>query len=155
MVRDGVRSYLGMAAGIGTLTRQRAVAAARAVVSSGEATAEQVSSLADDLLATSRANREAVAGLVRVEVERALGRLGLATAEDIRTLTARLAAVEGSARAASRPAAAPARKATTRAPAKRTAAKAEATSAPKQAGKAQTGTKTAARAGATSTKRAP
>lgn len=103
MVRDAVRNYLGLAAGIGTLTQQRAVAAARALVSSGEATAEQVSSLADDLLATSKANREAVTGLVRVEVERALGRLGLATAEDVRALTARLAAVEGTARAAGRP----------------------------------------------------
>ena len=119
MVRDAVRNYLGLAAGIGTLTQQRAVAAARALVSSGEATAEQVSSLADDLLATSKANREAVAGLVRVEIERALGRLGLATAEDVRALTARLAAAEGSARAADRATTAPAKKA----PAKKVATK--------------------------------
>lgn len=124
MVRDAVRAYLGLAAGIGTLTQQRAVAAARALVSSGEATAEQVTSLADDLLATSKANREAVAGLVRVEVERALGRLGLATAEDVRAVTARLAAVEGTARAAGRSTtsrAEPAKKSTTRTPAKQAA----------------------------------
>lgn len=104
MVRDAVRSYLGLAAGIGTLTRQRAVSAARALASSGEATAEQVSALADDLVATSKANREAVAGLVRVEVERALARLGLATAEDVRMLTARLAAVENRVRSDLQPA---------------------------------------------------
>lgn len=129
MVRDAVRNYLGLAAGIGTVTQQRALAAARALVSSGEATAEQVSSLADDLLATSKANREAVAGLVRVEVERALGRLGLATAEDVRALTARLAAVESTARAAGRSTTAPphpAEKTDTRAPAKKTAKRAPA-----------------------------
>lgn len=142
MVRDAVRNYLGLAAGIGTLTQQRAIAAARALVSSGEATAEQVSTLADDLLATSKANREAVAGLVRVEVERALGRLGLATAEDVRALTARLAAVEGTARVAGRSAGAqpaeqtpPTKKATKRAPAKKVTKRAPA----KKAG--ATGTK--------------
>lgn len=139
MVRDAVRNYLGLAAGIGTLTQQRAVAAARALVSSGEATAEQVSSLADDLLATSKANREAVAGLVRVEIERALGRLGLATAEDVRALTARLAAAEGTARAADRAATGPAKKAATtttkRAPAKK-AARRPATTSGTSAGRA-------------------
>lgn len=125
MVRDAVRSYLGLAAGIGTLTRQRAVAAARALMTSGEATAEQVTSLADDLLATSRANREAVAGLVRVEVERTLGRLGLATAEDLRALTARVAAVESTTRAAGLSTSARARpaKGTTRTAAKKATAK--------------------------------
>lgn len=115
MVRDAVRNYLGLASGLTALTRQRALAAARALASGGEATAEQVQGLAEDLLATSRANREAITSLVRVEVERALGRLGLATADEVRALGARLAEAEKALRTASGPAAArsrPAKKVT-------------------------------------------
>ncbi|HEV7208379.1 MAG TPA: hypothetical protein VGN54_06540, partial [Mycobacteriales bacterium] len=100
MVRDAVRGYLGLASGLTAVTRQRAVAAARALASSSEATAEQVQAIAEDLFETSRANRIAVTSLVRVEVERALGRLGLASADELKTLTARLAAAESALRAA-------------------------------------------------------
>lgn len=94
MVREGLRNYLTLAGGLGELTRRRALAAARALSASGEATAEQVSALAEDLLATSRSNREALAAVVRLEIDRALGRLGLATAEEITTLTARVQRLE-------------------------------------------------------------
>jgi polyhydroxyalkanoate synthesis regulator phasin len=101
-----MQGYLDLASRVGTRTRQRAQAVARSLVSGGGATAEQVGAIADDLVSTSRANREAVAALVRLEVERALGRLGLATSEEVRAINARLAAVEGSARAAAAQAAA-------------------------------------------------
>jgi polyhydroxyalkanoate synthesis regulator phasin len=94
MVRDSVKSYLALASGLGDLTRQRAVAAARSLAASGEATAEQVQGLAEDLLATSRSNREALSSLVKLEIDRALGRLGLATAEEVTALAARLQRVE-------------------------------------------------------------
>ncbi|MGH8969252.1 MAG: phasin family protein, partial [Actinomycetes bacterium] len=67
MVLDGLRGYLQLANGLTDVTRERARAAARTLLSQGEAGVdavvpqpmrEQVGSLADDLIATSRANRD-------------------------------------------------------------------------------------------------
>ena len=93
-MRDALKSYLALASGVTDLTRQRAVAAARALVSQGEATAEQVAGLAEDLLAQTRQNREAVVALVAFEVDRALGRVGLATADEVGQLTGRIRELE-------------------------------------------------------------
>ena len=124
MVRDAVRGYLALASGMTELTAARARAAAKALVEQGEATAGQVSALADDLLSTSRRNRESLAVLIRHEVEQAVKRLGLAPAGDVEDLTRRVRELERAVRelkAASRPAkkAAPAK-----APAKKSAGKA-------------------------------
>jgi polyhydroxyalkanoate synthesis regulator phasin len=97
---DAVKNYLALANGVTEVTRQRAVSAAKALVASGEATAEQVSNLADDLLTTSRNNRDTVLALVRYEIDRALVRLGLATSEEISSLAQRLASVESMVREA-------------------------------------------------------
>ncbi len=91
---DAVKNYLSLASGVTEVTRQRAVNAAKALVSSGEATAEQVSGLADDLLTTSRNNRDTVVALIRYEVDRALTRLGLATSEEIAALAQRITDLE-------------------------------------------------------------
>jgi len=93
-VRDALKAYLSLATGLTEVTRQRAVAAARALVSQGEATAEQVSTLAEDLVAQTRANREAVSALAKFEVDRTLGRVGLASADEVGALAARVRAVE-------------------------------------------------------------
>ena len=93
-MRDALKSYLALASGVTDLTRQRAVAAAKALVSQGEATAEQVTGLAEDLLAQTRQNREAVVALVAFEVDRALGRVGLATADEVGQLTGRIRELE-------------------------------------------------------------
>jgi polyhydroxyalkanoate synthesis regulator phasin len=93
-VRDALKSYLALAGGVTEVTRQRAVSAAKALVSQGEATAEQVSSLAEDLLTQSRQNREAVLSLVSSEVDRALGRVGLASADEVTALTERVRHLE-------------------------------------------------------------
>jgi polyhydroxyalkanoate synthesis regulator phasin len=132
-VRDALKSYLELATGFTDLTRQRATAAAKALVAQGEATAEQVQSLAEDLLQQSRANREAVAALVKYEVDRALGRVGLATGDEVGELSKRVRSLEAQLRsrvgakkapAAKAPAAqAPAKKAAAKAPAKKAAAK--------------------------------
>lgn len=89
-----MKSYLALAGGVTEVTRQRAVAAAKALVAQGEATAEQVTSLAEDLLSQSRQNREAVVALVGYEVDRALARVGLATADEVAALTERVQALE-------------------------------------------------------------
>jgi polyhydroxyalkanoate synthesis regulator phasin len=134
-VRDALKSYLALAGGLTEVTRQRAVGAARALVAQGEATAEQVSTLAEDLLAQSRSNREAVSALVKYEVDRTLGRFGLAANDEVTELTKRVRSLEAQIRdlstaaggTASMPAkkatAAPAKRVATKAPAKKAAAK--------------------------------
>jgi polyhydroxyalkanoate synthesis regulator phasin len=93
-VRDALKSYLALASGVTDVTRQRALAAAKALVAQGEATAEQVTTLAEDLVAQTRQNREAVVALVGFEVDRALGRVGLASADEVTALTERVRALE-------------------------------------------------------------
>ena len=93
-MRDALKSYLALAGGVTEVTRQRAVAAAKALVAQGEATAEQVTTLAEDLLAQTRQNREAVVALVAFEVDRTLGRVGLASADEVAALADRVRAVE-------------------------------------------------------------
>ena len=131
-MRDALKSYLSLASGLTEVTRQRATSAAKALVSQGEATAEQVSTLAEDLLAQSRSNREAVTALVKYEVDRTLGRLGLAANDEVTELTKRVRALEAQLRDLStatgggqqKPAAAPAKKTTAaKSPAKKAPAK--------------------------------
>jgi polyhydroxyalkanoate synthesis regulator phasin len=98
MVRDALRGYLSLASGLTEVTVGRATTAAKALVAQGEATAEQVSALADDLVDTSRRNREAIGTLVRYEVEQALRRLGLAPADEVVTLTERVRKLEATVR---------------------------------------------------------
>ncbi|HEU0129389.1 MAG TPA: hypothetical protein VFQ85_00175 [Mycobacteriales bacterium] len=158
-MRDALKNYLALASGLTEVGRQRAVAAAKALVAQGEATAEQVGDLAEDLIQTSRNNRDTITALVRNEVDKALSRVGPATADEVQRLTRRLqsleAALRGSgdeggaaaapAKAAAKPAtkagaaakpAAPAKAAAKPAPAKPAAAKpAPAKAAPAKAAK--------------------
>ncbi len=133
-VRDALKSYLALAAGVTDITRQRALGAAKALVSQGEATAEQVTGLAEDLVAQTRQNREAVVALVGFEVDRALGRLGLATTDEVTQLTDRIRDLEAQLReagtTAAAGAAAPAKKAPAQAAAPAPAKKAPAKKAP-------------------------
>jgi polyhydroxyalkanoate synthesis regulator phasin len=133
-VKDALKGYIGLASGLSEVTRQRATAAAKALVAQGEATAGQVTGLADDLIAQSKSNREAVTALVKFEVDKALGRVGLASVEEVNELTARVRSLEAQLREATKPAgskaspsAAPAAK---KAPAAPAAKKAPAKKAP-------------------------
>jgi hypothetical protein len=92
MVLDGLRGYLQLANGLSDVTRERARVAAKSLVAQGEAGVgavlpaplkAQVSSLTEDLIATSKANRALLIGLVGTEVERATARLGLAMAGEL------------------------------------------------------------------------
>jgi polyhydroxyalkanoate synthesis regulator phasin len=120
-VNDALKGYLSLASGLTEVTRQRATAAAKALVAQGEAAAGSVTAVADDLMAQSRSNREAVTALVKFEVDRALGRVGLATAEEVTELTERIRQLEKELREAKK---APAKKAPAKkAPAKKAPAK--------------------------------
>ena len=99
-MNDAVKGYLALASGLTEVTKQRAVSAAKALVAQGGAAAGQVTALADDLVAQSKSNREAVTALVRFEVDKALGRVGLASAEEVTELNARVRSLEAELRRA-------------------------------------------------------
>ena len=148
MVLDGLRGYLELANGLTDVTRERARVAAKSLVAQGEASVgavlpaplkAQVGALTEDLIATSKANRALLIGLVGSEVERATARLGLVTAGELEAaqrrvhrLEQKLAELERELREArlvrqrrNRPTRKPAAKKTTakKTPAKKTAAK--------------------------------
>src|SRR4051812_3933509 len=98
MVRDALRGYLGLAGGMTEVTAARALAAARSLVEQGEATAGQVSALAEDLVATTRRNHESLMLVVRHEVEQAARRFGVGAAGDVDALVQRVRRLERSVR---------------------------------------------------------
>ena len=92
MVLDGLRGYLQLASGLTDVTRERALAAAKAVAAQGAAGVDavvpapvttQVSTLTEDLLAASKANRALLLHLVQAEIERSVARLGLVSAHEL------------------------------------------------------------------------
>lgn len=100
-MQDAMRAYLELALGLTEASRKRAEKVARDLLGRGEATAAQLQSVVDELMATSRTNREGLARLVRYEVDRALGVVGLATAEEVADLTTRVRTLERELREAS------------------------------------------------------
>ncbi|MFF5181977.1 hypothetical protein ACFY2Q_28510 [Micromonospora sp. NPDC000316] len=93
-MQDAWRAYLELAMGLAETPRKKAQDAARRLVDSGGATAAQLQALGEELVATGAANREALTKLVRFEVERALGAVGLATADEVAELTRRVRDLE-------------------------------------------------------------
>jgi polyhydroxyalkanoate synthesis regulator phasin len=111
MVREALTGYWTLVSGLTEVTVERARAAARSMLAQGEATREQVSGLAQEIIETSRTNREALVKLVRFETERAAGRLGFASTDEVTTLQGRVRELERSVaelRAATDPVAEPA-----------------------------------------------
>ena len=106
-MKDAIKGYLALATGLTEVTRQRATGAAKALVAQGEATAGQVQALADDLVTQSKSNREAVVALVKYEVDKALGRVGLVSKDEVDSLQARIKVLEGQLRDGQKAAAAP------------------------------------------------
>jgi polyhydroxyalkanoate synthesis regulator phasin len=89
-VQDAWRAYLELALGVTEASKKKAQKAAKRLAGRGGATAVQLQTMAEDLVTTSVANREALTKLVRYEVDRALGVVGLATAEEVGELTKRV-----------------------------------------------------------------
>ena len=103
-VLDALRGYVQLATGLTEVTVTRAREAASALVAQGmevaqgvdlgkitgaaskdsaAAAANQVQEMADDLIETSKQNREMLVGLVRTEVDRAAGRMGFVREEEL------------------------------------------------------------------------
>lgn len=97
-MQDAVKAYLELAMGLTEASKKRAEKTVKKVtrelMGKGGATASQLQGLAEDLVNTGMANREAVNRLVRVEMDRALSRLGLATADEVASLNDRIDALE-------------------------------------------------------------
>ncbi|MFI5837803.1 phasin family protein [Micromonospora sp. NPDC051300] len=123
-MQDAWRAYLELAMGLTEAPRKKAQDAVKRAVGQGGATAGQLQSLAEELVATGLANREALTKLVRFEVDRALGAVGLATADEVAELTRRVHDLERQLREARTvPAPAPAPAPATKAVAKKAVAK--------------------------------
>ena len=96
MVLDDLRSYLQMASGLTEATTSKAKEAVTALLSQGMSLSSrampapemmgQVQELADDLVTTSRNNREALVGMIRAEVDRAVGRMGFVREDELAAL---------------------------------------------------------------------
>ncbi|MEU3457241.1 hypothetical protein ABZ671_27100 [Micromonospora sp. NPDC006766] len=93
-MQDAWRAYLELAMGLTEAPRKKAQDAVRRVVDQGGATAAQLQALAEELVSTGMANREALTKLIRFEVDRALGAVGLATADEVGELTRRVRELE-------------------------------------------------------------
>lgn len=94
------RTYLELASGLGEASRKQVRKAVRDIVGKGNATAEQLKAMTGELLAVNTVNREALGKLIKLEVDRALGRVGLATMDEVNELTARVRDLERQLRAA-------------------------------------------------------
>jgi polyhydroxyalkanoate synthesis regulator phasin len=99
-MQEAMRTYLELALGLTEASRKRVKRVVGDVVGRGGATAEQARALTGDLLAMNVANRRALAKLIRFEVDRALAKVGLATAEEVTELTARVRDLEAQLRVA-------------------------------------------------------
>lgn len=96
MVLDDLRTYVQMASGITEATTAKAREVVSALVASGMALTSravpapdvvgQVQELADDLVATSRNNRELLTGVIRTEVDKAVGRMGFVREDELAAL---------------------------------------------------------------------
>ena len=88
---ETLRSYLNLAAGLLESAAERAKESATDLISQGveagtkgpETVSAQVQEIAEDLIEQSRTNRELMVGLVRMEVERAVGRMGFVREEEL------------------------------------------------------------------------
>jgi polyhydroxyalkanoate synthesis regulator phasin len=92
--QDAWRAYLELALGVTEASKKKAQKVAKRLAGRGGTTAQQLQSLADNLVSTSLANREALTKLVRFEVDRALGAVGLATADEVADLQSRIGDLE-------------------------------------------------------------
>lgn len=96
MVMDAVRGYVLLANGLTEVTKQKAQAAAKALLqqTGADALTTRASDLADEIVATSKSNRQLLQAIVSNEVEGAVARLGFVRSEEVAALTRRVKALE-------------------------------------------------------------
>jgi polyhydroxyalkanoate synthesis regulator phasin len=95
-VLDDLRNYLQMASGLTEATTTKAKDVVTRLLAQGISLSTraipapemmgQVQELADDLVSTSRNNREMLVGMIRSEVDRAVGRMGFVREDELAAL---------------------------------------------------------------------
>lgn len=93
---DDLRSYLQMASGLTEATTAKAKEAVAGLLASGMSLTTrampapemmgQVQELADDLVATSKNNRDTLTAMIRAEVDKAVGRMGFVREDELAAL---------------------------------------------------------------------
>ena len=90
---DDLRGYLQLATGLTEVTANRAKEAAMSLVGQGFSLSTkapdvvgQVQELADDLVSTSKTNRELLVSMIRSEVDKAVGRMGFVREDELAAL---------------------------------------------------------------------
>jgi polyhydroxyalkanoate synthesis regulator phasin len=97
-----VRNYLEMATGLTEATAAKAMEVAGSLIAQGMSLgtkqpadmASSVAQAADDLMAQSKTNRDLLIGLIRTEVDKAIGRVGFVREDELAALRARVEKVE-------------------------------------------------------------
>lgn len=83
-----------LALGLTEASKKKARKVAKKLIGQSGATAAQLQGIAEELLSTGLANREALVKIIRFEVDRTLGKVGLATAEEVAELNARVSELQ-------------------------------------------------------------
>jgi len=103
---EGLRGYVQLATGLTEVTAAKARDAAMALVNQGMQVSGKttdvvgsVQELADDLVTTSKENREMLVSLIRTEVDKAVGRMGFVREDELAALRARVDGLEAKLRA--------------------------------------------------------
>jgi polyhydroxyalkanoate synthesis regulator phasin len=97
---DALRGYVQLANGLTEVTKQRAQQAAKALLQQTGADAltagvtTKVSDLAEEIVATSKSNRQLLQAIVANEVEGAVARLGFVRSEEVAALSRRVDGLE-------------------------------------------------------------
>ena len=97
-----LRNYLEMATGLTEATAAKAMEVAGSLIAQGVSLgtrqpadmASSVAQAADDLMAQSKTNRDLLIGLIRTEVDKAIGRVGFVREDELAALRARVEKVE-------------------------------------------------------------
>ena len=97
-----VRNYLEMATGLTEATAAKAMEVAGSLIAQGMSLgtkqpadmASSVAQAADDLMAQSKTNRDLLIGLIRTEVDKAIGRVGFVREDELAALRARVQKLE-------------------------------------------------------------
>lgn len=99
---DDIRGYLQMASGLTEVTAAKAREIAMALVGQGMSLSTkapdvvgQVQELADDLVATSKGNRDLLTSMIRTEVDKAVGRMGFVREDELAALRRHVQRLEG------------------------------------------------------------
>ncbi|HIV57071.1 MAG TPA: hypothetical protein H9902_03850 [Candidatus Stackebrandtia faecavium] len=93
-MQDAWRAYLELALGLTEASRKKATKVVKSLAEQSGEKVEDLQSTVEGLIAASAANRDSMSKLVRYELDRALGKVGLATGEEVAELNARVQQLE-------------------------------------------------------------